>query len=82
MQTKIQKWGNSQGVRLAKSVLKEARLSVGEEVNITVREGQIVVTPLRKIHGRYRLDDLVAQIPQGYHSKEVDWGTPSGKEAW
>jgi len=82
MQTKIQKWGNSQGVRIAKNVLKEVRLSVGEEVNVTVQEGRILVTPLRKIHGRYRLEDLVAKIPQGYHSDEVDWGTPAGKETW
>ena len=28
MHTKIQKWGNSQGLRLAKSLLEDARLGV------------------------------------------------------
>jgi antitoxin MazE len=82
MHTKIQKWGNSQGLRLAKNVLEDARLGVGDEVDVAVRDGIIVVAPIRKIRGRYRLEDLVAQIPEDYHSSEVDWGGPVGKEAW
>ena len=81
MITKIQKWGNSQGLRLAKNVLEDARLGVGDEVDVAVQDGIIVVAPIRKIRGRYRLEDLVAQIPKDYHSSEVDWGKPVGKEA-
>ncbi|MDO9529170.1 MAG: AbrB/MazE/SpoVT family DNA-binding domain-containing protein [Syntrophales bacterium] len=82
MHTKIQKWGNSQGLRLAKNVLEDARLGVGDEVEVAVRDGIIVIAPIRKIRGRYRLEDLVAQIPEDYHTSEVDWGEPVGKEAW
>ena len=82
MHTKIQKWGNSQGLRLAKNVLEDARLGVGDEVDVVVRDGVIVIAPIRKIRGRYRLEDLVAQIPEGYRASEVDWGEPVGKEAW
>ncbi|MDL1977820.1 MAG: AbrB/MazE/SpoVT family DNA-binding domain-containing protein [Deltaproteobacteria bacterium] len=82
MHTKIQKWGNSQGLRLAKNVLEDARLGVGDEVDIAVRDGIIVIAPIRKIRGRYRLEDLVAQIPEDYHAGEVNWGGAVGKEAW
>jgi len=82
MHTKIQKWGNSQGLRLAKNVLEDARLGVGDEVDIAVRDGIIVVAPIRKMRGRYRLEDLVAQIPEDYHAGEVNWGGAVGKEAW
>ena len=82
MHTKIQKWGNSQGLRLAKNVLEDACLEVGDEVDVAVRDGSIVIAPIRIIHGRYRLEDLVAQIPEDYHSGEVNWGEPVGKEAW
>jgi antitoxin MazE len=82
MHTKIQKWGNSQGLRLAKNVLEDARLGVGDEVDIAVRDGIIVIAPIRKIRGRYRLEDLVAQIPEDYHASEVNWGGAVGKEAW
>ena len=82
MHTKIQKWGNSQGLRLAKNVLEDAHLGVGDEVDIAARDGVIVIAPIRKIRGRYHLEDLVAQIPEDYHAGEVDWGEPVGKEAW
>ena len=82
MRTKIQKWGNSQGLRLAKNVLEDAHLGVGDEVNVSVRDNTIVIAPIRQIRGRYRLKDLVAQIPDNYQAGEVDWGQPLGKEAW
>ena len=82
MHTKIQKWGNSQGLRLAKNVLEDAHLGVGDEVDVTVRDGIIVIAPIRKIRGRYSLEELVAKIPEDYHANEVDWGEPVGKEAW
>ena len=82
MHTKIQKWGNSQGLRLAKNVLEDACLGVGDEVDVAVQDGIIVVAPIRKIRGRYRIEDLVVQIPEDYHASEVDWGEPVGKEAW
>ena len=82
MHTKIQQWGNSQGLRLAKNVLEDAHLGVGDEVDVVVRDGTIVVAPIRKIRGLYRLEDLVAQIPEDYHTIEVDWGEPVGKETW
>ena len=82
MRTKIQKWGNSQGLRLTKNVIEDAGLGVGDEVEIEVRDGVIVVAPAMKIRRRYRLEDLVAQIPKNYHTSEVDWGKPVGKEVW
>jgi antitoxin MazE len=82
MHTKIQKWGNSQGLRLAKNVLEDAHLGVGDEVDVAARDGIIVIAPIRKIRGRYRLKDLVAKIPEDYHPGEVNWGEPVGKETW
>lgn len=82
MLAKILKWGNSQGLRLTRNILNDARLGVGDEVNIEVQDGVIVVAPAMKIHGRYRLEDLVAQIPKNHRAGEVDWGEPLGKEEW
>ena len=82
MITKIQKWGNSQGLRLAKNLLADACLSVGDEVDIEVKEGLIIVTPAKRKRGRHSLEDLVARIPKNYQTGEVDWGGPVGKEVW
>jgi antitoxin MazE len=82
MRTKIQKWGNSQGLRLAKHVLEDARLGVGDQVDVAVRDGIITISPVRETRGRLRLEDLVAQIPDDYQTEEVEWGEPLGKEVW
>lgn len=82
MVTKIQKWGNSQGLRLAKQVLEDAHLSVGDDVDITARDGLIVVAPVRRVRGKQNLKELVSRIPQNYRSEEIDWGEPVGKEVW
>jgi len=82
MLTRIQKWGNSQGLRFPKAILEEAQLSVGDDVNLSIHEGKIVVEPVRKIRGKYQLQELVAQMPDDYQVEEVDWGAPVGKEVW
>ena len=82
MLAKIQKWGNSQGLRLAKHLLADAKLDVGDEVDISVQDGVMIVKPKKNVRGRHSLQDLVSKIPKDYESNEVDWGEPVGKEVW
>ncbi|OPY78954.1 MAG: Antitoxin MazE [Syntrophorhabdus sp. PtaU1.Bin058] len=82
MVTRIQKWGNSQGLRLARQVLEDARISVGDEVDVTTRDGIIVIAPARHVRSKQSLEKLVSGIPRNYKPKEVDWGKPVGREVW
>jgi len=82
MLTKVQSWGNSQGLRLNRQVLTEAHIAVGDAVDVTVREGVIVVAPAKQVRGTYDLNQLVARIPKGYKPEPVAWGKPVGREAW
>jgi antitoxin MazE len=82
MVTKVQKWGNSQGLRLGKQVLEEAHISVGDSVDVSTRDGVIVIIPVRRVRGRLSLQGLVSRIPKNYKTKEVEWGEPVGKEDW
>ena len=82
MQTKIQKWGNSQGIRFPKTILKEVDINIGDDVSITVHAGKIVVEPVNRVRGRYDIRDLVAQLPDDYQAEEIDWGPPVGAEVW
>jgi len=82
MLAKIQKWGNSQGIRITKALLSDAQINVGDDVNIAVKEGSLIVTPAPKTRKKYNLKDLVAKIPKEYKSGETDWGKPAGKEVW
>lgn len=82
MLSKVQKWGNSQGLRLTKALLQEVQIHVGDEVNVSVQKGRIIIEPVAKVRGRYNLKELVAKMPQEYHAEEVNWGEPIGKEVW
>ena len=82
MLTKVQKWGNSQGLRFTKALLDEARIKVGDEVKISVDKGRIIVEPVTEVRGKYDLETLVSRMPQGYQAEEPDWGPPVGREAW
>jgi antitoxin MazE len=79
MVTRVQKWGNSQGLRLSKQVLDLADIAVGDDLQIIVGDGQITV---RKAATRYDLAELVTRIPKRYKAKEVGFGPPVGKEEW
>jgi antitoxin MazE len=82
MLSRVQKWGNSQGVRIPKNLLETSRIKVGEEVDITVHEGKIIVEPTKKIRGRYDIKKLAEKMPKDASSEEENWGVPVGREAW
>ena len=80
MVSKVQQWGNSQGVRLPKNVLDLAHIAVGDEVEILVDDRQILVKKVSR--SKYDLAELVSRIPRGVKVKEVNFGPPVGKEEW
>ena len=82
MITKVQKWGNSQGLRLSKELLSNVHIRVGDAVDVAVHDGAILIAPVHRVHGRYDLRKLVKRIPKGYKTEKVDWGRPVGKEVW
>jgi len=82
MLAKIQKWGNSQGLRFSRSILNQAKISPGDPVDVSARAGEIIVKQVDSARGKYRLKDLLSRMPDNYQPGEVDWGRPQGKEIW
>jgi antitoxin MazE len=80
VQTKIQRWGNSLGLRIPRSFAKEAGVRAGSEVDLSVQDGDLVVKPAR--HTRYRLKELLRKITAKNVHAEVDTGGPVGREVW
>jgi antitoxin MazE len=71
MVTKVQKWGNSQGLRFTKAILEEAKIEVGDEVEVVVRRGRIIVKPISKVRGKHD-DKLVNHFFGGQRSTAVN----------
>jgi antitoxin MazE len=82
MITKVQKWGNSQGLRLSKTLLSDVAIAVGDAVDVAVRQGTLIVTPVRRVRGGHDLRDLVRRIPKDHQPEELGWGSPVGREVW
>lgn len=80
MTARVRKWGNSQGLRLAKQVLEDACISIGDEVEVIPRKGQILIKKVAK--PRFDLAEMVSRMPKGYRTREESFGKPVGKEEW
>lgn len=79
MKTKIQKWGNSLAIRIPKPFAMEIRLDDNSEVDVSIKNGQLVVDPIKKT---YDLDDLLKAVKKDNVPDMIDFGPPVGKEIW
>lgn len=77
MQTVVQKWGNSLGLRIPSLWAKDNNVRSGSKIEVIVEKGKITILPLKK-----SLDDMLAMVtPENIHS-EVATGNAVGKEEW
>ena len=81
MTTKISKWGNSQGLRMPKDLMESLHLHIGDDVNIIVLDGKVILEPIKKEILNYDLNELVSKIPSDYKASE-EFDTIVGKEEW
>ena len=80
MQAQVKKWGNSQGIRLPKEVLKSAGISVDEILDVTVANGVITLV---KTFRHKSLEERAAEFDGKLMlDGEFDWGEPVGREVW
>ena len=65
---RIQKWGNSQGIRLSKKLLKDLGIDVNDKIEITLNGEEII---LKKVKKYANLDDLFKDYKEDYR-KDFD----------
>lgn len=80
MQAQVKEWGNSQGIRLPKEVLKSAGIALNEVLDVTVSKGVItLVKPFRHKTLEERAAEFDGKLML---DGEYDWGEPVGREVW
>ncbi|MCB9818744.1 AbrB/MazE/SpoVT family DNA-binding domain-containing protein [Candidatus Nomurabacteria bacterium] len=79
MKTKIQKWGNSLGVRLPKSITEQKALRAGLGVSIVIKDNQIVIEPREE---ELSLESMLSTVSADNIHKETDWSKAQGNEVW
>jgi len=77
---RIQKWGNSLGLRIPKLLAEEIGLREQAEVELTLVKGTLVMRPMRK--EPVTLADLLSGVTEENIHGEVPTGPPVGREVW
>ncbi len=78
METKIQKWGNSLGVRIPGNIVKDLSLKNGSLVDIEEISNKIVIKPKENNN----LDEMIDSITESNVHSELDFGDTEGNEIW
>ena len=81
MTVNIQKWGNSQGIRIPKHMLDSLAWSPDETVDISIEDGKIIIERFRRTE-RKNIKELFEGFKGKYEPSEIDWGDPAGREVW
>ncbi len=79
MNTTIQKWGNSQGIRIPKFILDFVHWNTDEEIVLTADRDKIII---EKAKPRQNIMELFSEYDGEYTPNTVDWGEPVGEEIW
>ena len=80
MQAQVKEWGNSQGIRIPKEVLKSAGIALNEILDVTVSNG--VITLVKSFRHK-TLEERAAEFDGKLMlDGEYDWGEPVGREVW
>ncbi|NWF91413.1 MAG: AbrB/MazE/SpoVT family DNA-binding domain-containing protein [Syntrophaceae bacterium] len=80
MKARVQKWGNSLALRIPKSFAAEVGLDPNSSVEMSLRDGKLVVAPSDK--PKFTLRQLLAQVTDENLHHEVDTGSAVGGEVW
>ena len=83
MEARLQKWGNSDGIRIPSSFLKSLNLKTNDVVELKQKDDTIIISKPKKEH--LTLEERIEMFEQ-LPSKEkglvesYDWGEDLGKE--
>jgi antitoxin MazE len=81
MATTVQKWGNSLGIRIPKSVAEQVDLATGTEVEFDTSNGVLTIRPARRRRrSKYKLSDLLAKMKTSHRHGELFKDGPRGRE--
>ena len=81
MTATISSWGNSQGLRFPKDVMRQLHLAVGDKMEIVIEDNKIILEPIKPTRPKFAIEDLVRNLPDGYDGREV-FDDVAGREVW
>lgn len=80
MEVRIQKWGNSSGIRIPSSMLKNLNIKPNDILNINQEDDKIIISVPKK--RKISLDDRFKAYHGKNLAKEFSWDDNVGREIW
>lgn len=80
MEARIQKWGNSVGIRIPSSILKSLNIKTNDILNIEQQDDKIVISIPKK--RKISLADKFKEYEGKNLAKDFSWDEGVGKEIW
>ena len=80
METRLQKWGNSNGIRIPNALLEDLKIKTNDKVNIEKQDDKIVISKVKS--SKISLKDLFDKYNGENLSNDFSWDDPKGREIW
>ena len=80
MEARVQKWGNSAGIRIPSSILKSLNIKTNDILNIIQEDDKIIISiPKKKT---ISLSDRFKEYNGKNLAKDFSWDENIGRELW
>lgn len=79
MEAKLQKWGNSDGIRIPSIFLKSLDLKTNDKVELNFENNKIIISKPKK---KTTLKERFEKYKGENQTKSFTWDEPKGKELW
>lgn len=80
MEARLQKWGNSDGIRIPSSILKSLNIKTNDILNIEQKDDKIIISVPKK--KKISLEDRFKEYHGKNLAKEFSWDENVGREIW
>ena len=80
MVTKVQRWGNSLGLRIPRGLAADVDVSAGTPVRLVVDNGRLLVSRVEP--AAFDLGELLSRVTNRNLHAAVETGPSVGKETW
>ena len=80
MEARLQKWGNSDGIRIPSNFLKSLNLKTNDKVDLNYENDKIIISKISK--NKISLEERFEKYNGKNLAKDFSWDDAKGKEIW
>jgi antitoxin MazE len=80
MEIKLQKWGNSMGIRIPSNVIKSLGIKEGDNLKLEQQNNHLLLSKIERKH--LTLKERFANYSGPNRSKDFTWDEAKGREVW